>query len=87
MLIMVIAKPILLTIVRAVPLVSATVFCATSVEKSGESAITTIPQNMRNVINSNSESILIINGETRQQKPDKNKAQAAVFLAPKDCDI
>ena len=81
------AKPILLTIVSAVPLVSASAFCATSVEKSGESAITTIPQKIRNVNNSKSEFMLIISGETRQHKPDKNKAKAAVFLVPNDWEM
>jgi len=44
MLIMVIAKPIQLTIVKAVPLFSAGAFFATSVENNGESAMTTNPQ-------------------------------------------
>lgn len=83
----VMAKPMLLTIVSAVPLVSGSVLCATRVENNGESAITTIPQKSRKANNSKSEFPLIISGETRQHKPDKNKAKAAVFLVPNDCDI
>ena len=42
------AKPIQLTIVKAVPLYLGIAFCATSDENSGESAITTTPQNNKN---------------------------------------
>ena len=44
MLIIVIAKPIEFTIVKAVPFNFEGAFCATKVEKSGESAMTTMPQ-------------------------------------------
>ena len=43
---MVIAKPIQVTMVNAVPFKPAGAFCATSVENMGESAITTNPQKM-----------------------------------------
>ena len=82
----VIAKPILFTIVNAVPLVSASAFCATRVENNGESAITTMPQKIRKAI-SNGSDIIIIRGESRQHIPDKDNATAAVFLVPNDCDI
>ena len=42
------AKPKQVTIVRAVPLILGGAFCATKVEKSGESKTTTAPQNNRN---------------------------------------
>ena len=45
---MVMANPMQLTIVKAVPFISASAFCATKVEKRGESAMTTNPQKMRN---------------------------------------
>ena len=42
------AKPIELTIVKAVPLNSDSALLATRVENKGESATTTIPQKIRN---------------------------------------
>ena len=51
MLIIVIEKPIQFTIVKAVPLLFTGAFLATNVEKSGESAITTIPQKIKKIIN------------------------------------
>ena len=48
---MVIAKPILVTMVRAVPFWDGGALRATRVEKSGESEITTIPQKRRNAKN------------------------------------
>ena len=47
MLTMVMANPIELTMVKAVPLHSAGAFFATRVENRGESAMTTNPQKMR----------------------------------------
>lgn len=47
---MVIANPIQFTIVKAVPFTDGAARWATSVEKSGESAMTTIPQKMRNAM-------------------------------------
>ena len=49
-LMMVIANPIQFTIVKAVPFTDGAARWATSVEKSGESAMTTIPQKMRNAM-------------------------------------
>lgn len=47
---MVIEKPIQVTIVNAVPFICTGTFCATKVENSGESAITTNPQKIRKTI-------------------------------------
>jgi len=45
MLMIVRKNPMQFTIVKAVPLISGSAFCATRVENIGESAITTVPQN------------------------------------------
>ena len=78
MLNIVIENPIQFTIVKAVPFDSASVFRATSVENNGESAITTIPQKIRNPINTYSESTKKNRGETRQHPQDKSNATKAV---------
>ena len=83
---MVIEKPMQFTIVNDVPLVSAGALCATNVEKSGESAITTNPQKNKNAINTVTELFSNNSGESRQQAPDKNNAMAAIFFAPKVCE-
>lgn len=49
-LIIVMANPRQFTIVKAVPFTAGAARCATNVEKSGESAMTTIPQKMRNTM-------------------------------------
>lgn len=82
MLPMVNEKPMQLTIVSAVPLISAFAFCATSVEKSGESAMTTIPQKRRNPMNMNSCSKAKTNGEARQQAQERQSAIKAVRFVP-----
>jgi hypothetical protein len=74
MLIMVIENPKQFTIVSAVPFDSATVFCAINVENKGESAMTTIPQNMRKKIKNPRESIKKSKGEKRQHVPDRHNA-------------
>ena len=81
---MVIEKPIQFTIVSAVPFISADTFCATSVEKRGESATTTEPQKRRKPINIFSDSIANINGEMRQHIHDKSSAVNAICLVPTD---
>ena len=83
---MVIAKPMLFTMVSAVPFDSEKVLFATIVENKGESAITTIPQKVRNPINTALESIKKNKGEITQHMQDKNKASAAVLFNPKLCD-
>lgn len=85
MLIIVKKKPILFTMVSAVALISEGALFATNVEKSGESAITTIPQNSRKVINKLFSSIANISGDKKQQAQDKNKASEAMRLVPKFC--
>ena len=82
---MVSAKPIEFTIVSAVPLVVAAVFCATKVENIGESEMTTIPQNNKKVKNTKVFDVKN-KGETIQQIPDKSKAVFATFLLPKRSD-
>ena len=54
MLKMVIENPMQLTIVKAVPLIFTLAFWATSVEKRGESAMTTNPQKIKKAMNSTS---------------------------------
>jgi hypothetical protein len=85
MLMIVIEKPMQVTMVSAVPFVSAGAFWATSVEKSGESAITTNPQKTRNPINRYSDSVANRNGEIRQQPQDKHSAINATRLVPITC--
>ena len=75
-------KPVQFTIVSAVPFFSAKAFCATKVDKSGESAITTIPHKNRNPMHKISNSLLKTNGEIKQQMQDKSKEVKAIFFAP-----
>ena len=82
MLIIVIENPMQLTIVSTVPFISADAFWATSVDKRGESAITTIPQKIRKPINKLSNSLVNINGEIMQHPHDKSNAINAVRLVP-----
>ena len=72
MLTIVIAKPIELIIVSAVPLVSGSVFVATKVENSGESAITTSPQNDKKLTKTIG-LLEKIKGDTRQHSPDRTR--------------
>ena len=81
-LIIVIEKPMELTIVSAVPFISAGAFWATSVEKRGESAMTTIPQKSKKITNRISNSTANIKGEMRQHPQDKSKAMNAVRFVP-----
>lgn len=70
-----------LTMVSAVPFIFGTEFCATSVEKRGESATTSIPQNSKNAINTY-EPVLKKNGENIQHKQESDNAANAVFFVP-----
>ena len=74
MLRMVIEKPIQFTMVNAVPLSLSGAFSATKVEKSGESAMTTIPQKSKKRIKTVSFSIRKNNGAERQQLQESNNA-------------
>ena len=78
---MVIENPMQFTMVSADPLDSCGAFCATKVENIGESAITTNPQNDRNIITMVVDPLNINNGETRQHAHDKNNATAAILFA------
>jgi hypothetical protein len=86
MLTMVMEKPIQLTIVSDVPRVSSGAFCATSVEKSGESAVTVIPHINKNKNNNHAGAYNKISGDKRQHTPDKNKARPAIFFVLNFCD-
>ncbi len=79
---MVIAKPMQVTKVNAVPLVSAGTDCAVNAENCGESAITKKLQTNIKDKNKNAE-LLIKNGLARQQRPDINNDKAATFLLPR----
>lgn len=82
MLTMVMAKPIQLTMVNAVPLSSGMAFWATKVENKGESAITTIPQNTKKTKKSSRFPVKKTMGSKRQQHPESKRAVRAVFLVP-----
>ena len=82
----VIEKPIQFTIVNDVPLDSAGAFCATIVEKRGESAMTTNPQKKRNAIRTETELLNRNRGEAQQHRHDKNNERAAIFLTPNSCE-
>ena len=79
---MVMKNPMQLTMVSAVPFNSRGAFCATRVEKRGESAMTTIPQKRRNGINIIRVSIENTSGEIRQQQHDNKSARDAICLKP-----
>jgi hypothetical protein len=81
MLIMVMANPMLFTIVSDEPRDSSGACCATNVENNGESAITTNPQKNRNVSNIHKDPCSRKNGESRQQSPESNNASVAILLA------
>ena len=82
MLTIVMAKPMLFTMVRAVPRTSGVVRWATRVEKRGESAITTSPQKNKKAISNVSDSLNRNRGEVTQHKQDNNKNRVANFFAP-----
>ena len=77
MLAMVMAKPIQVTIVRAVPFRSGSARCATRVEKRGESATTVKPQRRSRARKSGSGSRGKKSGTTRQQRPETASNQSA----------
>src|SRR5680860_621736 len=87
MLRMVMAKPMELTIVRAVPLDSAAALFAIRVEKSGESATTIRPQKIKKLMSKTPESCKKIRGEIIQQHPERSRAVAAVLFAPHFCEM
>ena len=79
---MVIEKPIQFTIVSAVPFISAGAFWATSVEKSGESAMTTIPQNIKKPMKKDSEDDLNKSGDSKQHRQDNKSDRKAIRFVP-----
>jgi len=70
------------TIVSAVPVISLGAFLATNVERSGESAITTIPQKTRKDKKTKLLSIEMISGEIRQHTNEKKRDKKTVCLVP-----
>ena len=82
MLTIVIVNPIQFMIVSAEPLDSSAAFWATSVENSGESAITTNPQKKRKTINVRGEAIERKKGERIQHNPESARARVATFFGP-----
>src|SRR5687768_3926966 len=86
MLMMVMEKPIQLTMVNAVPRLSTGAFCATNVENRGESAITTHPQINRKMTNSAVELFNKNKGDARQQRQDKPNIMVASFFVPTRCE-
>ncbi len=68
--------------VSAVPLFSAIAFLATRVENSGESEMTTIPQNRRNTMSNLSDPEVKMNGETRQQIQEQSRERKAMRFGP-----
>jgi hypothetical protein len=83
---MVIEKPKQLTMVKAVPLSFTGAFCATNVENSGESAITTIPQKIRKAINRYELEIRKARGTSKQHKQDNKRKRNAIFFTPNFSD-
>jgi len=71
MLTIVIANPIEVTMVNAVPLFEIGADCATRVENCGESDTTVIPQ-INNIDKKNSGERLKIKGDDKQQTPEIN---------------
>ncbi len=84
---MVMEKPIQLTMVSDVPFEAGCAFCATNVENKGESAITAIPHINIKAINATVEPLNSSNGDMKQQMHDNDNAIIAVFFTPKRCDI
>ena len=83
---MVMAKPMQLTIVSAVPFNASGALFATNVENKGESAITTMPQNNRKPINTVGDARVKTKGDSRQHKQDKPKKSRAICLTPNRCE-
>ena len=71
MLTIVIANPIEVTMVNAVPLFAAGADCATRVENCGESDTTVIPQ-INKINKKNAGERLKIKGDNKQQAPEIN---------------
>ena len=85
MLMIVIEKPMQLTMVRAVPIDAFGAVWATNVENCGESEITTNPQKNRKSRNKKG-GISNAKRESKQQQPDANKEQKAILSLPYFCE-
>jgi hypothetical protein len=81
------AKPILITIVIAAPLISGGAYCAFSEENNGESAVTDIPHINKNTINKGNDGFNNINGDNKQQQQDVANAMVAVLFVPSHCEM
>ena len=77
----VIANPIQLTIVKAVPFDAAGALVATKEENKGESAITANPQIIRKLRKTRVESTSKTKGETRQHTKEANRKVFANLFA------
>jgi hypothetical protein len=75
-------NPMPFTIVNAVPFTFGSQFCATRVENSGESATTVAPQKSIRNIKIHGFGIVKNNGESKQHKPDVNRAADAIVREP-----
>ena len=82
-LIIVMAKPIQVTMVMAVPFSAGVALFATKEEKRGESPTTAKPQNSINTINEKVDCVVKKYGDTTQQINEASKNRNAVFLVPK----
>ena len=74
------------TIVKAVPRRTSGALRATSVENSGESAMTTMPQKKRKRISAVSEVPPRNNGEDKQHKKDSNRESVAIVFGLNFCE-
>ena len=86
MLKIVIKKPMLVTIVNAVPINSLGAVLAVRAEYCGESPTTTIPQKIRNAINTGS-GAKKNKGDNKQHNPDALSWKKATFALPDFCEI
>lgn len=84
MLTMVMAKPMLLTMVSAEPFDCGGACFATNDENNGESAITNNPHNHRKISNAIVEGCCNSSGETKQQQQESNNALRAMLAVPND---
>ena len=87
MLTIVMAKPMLITIVIAAPFTSGGACCAFNVENKGESAVTDIPHINKNTNNNGNDGFNKINGDNKQQQHDVANAIVAVLFVPNRCEI
>ena len=83
---MVMEKPMQVTIVMAVPFEAGIAFCATRLEKTGESVMTTKPQKIRKAMNAG-KGKLNARGDNKQQDADNNNAVKAVRGLPNLCEM